>query len=99
MLTHPFVGYVSATMSDNNLFGIYQCINHSFNIQPPYLAPIHRMLGFLPEVDDVTVLPTVDGDPAFSRDLANKTVTVRLYVGDPLLGVIPPAAHLRASAY
>jgi len=49
-------------------------------------------IGFLPEVDDITALPTVDGDPAFSRDLANKTVTVRLYVGDPLLGVIPPAA-------
>ena len=48
-------------------------------------------IGFLPEVDDVTILPTVDGDPAFLRDLANKTVTVRLYVGDPLLGVIPPA--------
>ena len=49
-------------------------------------------IGFLPEVDDVTTLPTVDGDPAFSRDLVNETVTVRLYVGDPLLGVIPPAA-------
>jgi len=48
-------------------------------------------IGFLPEVDDVTTLPTVSGDPAFSRDLVNKTVTVRLYVGDPLLGVIPPA--------
>ena len=48
-------------------------------------------IGFLLEVDDVTILPTVDGDPAFLRDLANKTVTVRLYVGDPLLGVIPPA--------
>jgi len=49
-------------------------------------------IGFLPEVDDVTTRPTVSGDPAFSRDLGNKTVTVRLYVGDPLLGVIPPAA-------
>jgi len=49
-------------------------------------------IGFLPEVDDVTTLPTVSGEPAFSRDLVNKTVTVRLYVGDPLLGVIPPAA-------
>jgi len=48
-------------------------------------------IGFLPEVEDVTTLPTVSGDPAFSRDLANKTVTVRLYVGDPLLGVIPAA--------
>ncbi|MGB7533163.1 MAG: PQQ-binding-like beta-propeller repeat protein [Halobacteriota archaeon] len=46
--------------------------------------------GFLPEVDDVTTLPTVGGDPSFSRDLSNKTVTVRLYVGDPLLGVVPP---------
>jgi len=49
-------------------------------------------IGFLPEVDDVTTRPTVSGEPAFSRDLVNKTVTVRLYVGDPLLGVIPPAA-------
>jgi len=49
-------------------------------------------IGFLSEVDDVTTLPTVSGDPAFSRDLVNNTVTVRLYVGDPLLGVIPPAA-------
>ena len=48
-------------------------------------------IGFLPEVNDVTTLPTVSGDPAFSRDLVNETVTVRLYVGDPLLGVIPPA--------
>jgi len=50
-------------------------------------------IGFLPEVDDVATLPTLKplGDPAFSRDLVNKTVTVRLYVGDPLLGVIPPA--------
>jgi len=49
-------------------------------------------IGFLPEVDDVTTRPTVSGEPAFSRDLVNKTVTVRLYVGDPFLGVIPPAA-------
>ena len=56
-------------------------------------------IGFLPEVDDVTTRPTVSGDPAFSRDMVNETGTVRLYVGDPLLGVIPPAAHLRASAY
>ena len=48
-------------------------------------------IGFLPEVDDVTALPTVSGDPAFSRDMVNETVTVRLYVGDPLLGVIPSA--------
>jgi len=49
-------------------------------------------IGFLPEVESVTTLPTLSGEPAFSRDLANKTVTVRLYVGDPLLGVIPAAA-------
>ena len=48
-------------------------------------------MAFLPEVDDVTALPTVDGDPAFSRDVGNNTVTIRLYVGDPLLGVLPPA--------
>jgi hypothetical protein len=48
-------------------------------------------MGFLPEVDDVTTRPTVDGEPAFSRDLVNETVTIRLYVGDPLLGVIPAA--------
>jgi parallel beta-helix repeat protein len=49
-------------------------------------------MGFLPEVDDVTALPTVKppGEPAFSRDLVNNTVTVRLYVGDPLLAVLPP---------
>ncbi|MBN1761684.1 MAG: right-handed parallel beta-helix repeat-containing protein [Methanomicrobia archaeon] len=45
--------------------------------------------GFLQEVEDVNTLPTVDGEPSFSRDLVNKTVTARLYVGDPLLGVIP----------
>ena len=48
-------------------------------------------IGFLPEVDDVTALPAVSGEPAFSRDMVNETVTVRLYVGDPFLGVIPPA--------
>ena len=47
--------------------------------------------GFLPEVADVTTLPTVDGDASFSRDVANNSVIVRLYVGDPLLGVIPPS--------
>ncbi|MBN1761676.1 MAG: right-handed parallel beta-helix repeat-containing protein [Methanomicrobia archaeon] len=49
-------------------------------------------MGFLPEVADVTALPTVKppGEPAFSRDVANKTVTVRLYVGDPLLVVLQP---------
>jgi outer membrane protein assembly factor BamB/PKD repeat protein len=46
--------------------------------------------GFLPEVDDVTALPTVSGNSSFSRDVANETVTVRLYAGDPLLGVVPP---------
>jgi len=47
--------------------------------------------GFLPEVDDVTTLPTVKppGVASFSRDVANNSVIVRLYVGDPLLGVIP----------
>ncbi len=50
-------------------------------------------IGFLPEVDDITTLPTVSGELAFSRDLDNKTVTVRLYVGDPLLGVIPAAVE------
>jgi hypothetical protein len=50
-------------------------------------------MGFLPEVPDVTALPTVKppGEPAFSRNVANDTVTVRLYVGDPLLAVLPPA--------
>ncbi|HUV03315.1 MAG TPA: right-handed parallel beta-helix repeat-containing protein [Desulfobacteria bacterium] len=50
-------------------------------------------LGFLLEVPDVTTLPTVKppGEPAFSRDLVNNTVTIRLYVGDPLLAVLPPA--------
>jgi len=50
-------------------------------------------IGFLPEVEDVTTLPTVSGEPAFSRDVVNKTVTVRLFVGDPLLGVIPAAVE------
>ncbi|MFV9677833.1 MAG: hypothetical protein ACNYVW_09315, partial [Methanosarcinales archaeon] len=49
--------------------------------------------GFLLEVNDITTRPTVAGDPAFSRDVVNKTVTVRLYVGDPLLGVIPAAVE------
>ena len=50
-------------------------------------------MGFLPEVPDVKTLPTVKppGEPAFSRNVANNTVTVRLYVGDPLLAVLPPA--------
>lgn len=48
-------------------------------------------MGFLPEVPDLIARPTVDGDPAFSRDLGNNTVTIRLYVGDPLLAVLPPA--------
>jgi parallel beta-helix repeat protein len=48
-------------------------------------------MAFLPEVSDVTTLATVDGDQAFSRDLGNNTVTIRLYVGDPLLAVLPPA--------
>jgi hypothetical protein len=50
-------------------------------------------VGFLHEVPDVKTLPTVKppGEPAFSRNVANTTVTVRLYVGDPLLAVLPPA--------
>jgi parallel beta-helix repeat protein len=49
-------------------------------------------MGFLPEVSDVKTQPTVKppGVPAFSRNVANNTVTVRLYVGDPLLAVLPP---------
>jgi hypothetical protein len=47
--------------------------------------------GFLAEVDDVTKLPTVNGTAKFSRDAANNSVIIRLYVGDPLLGVIPSA--------
>ncbi len=49
-------------------------------------------MGFLPEVPDVKTRPTVKppGVPAFSRNVANNTVTVRLYVGDPLLAVLPP---------
>jgi YD repeat-containing protein len=48
--------------------------------------------GFLLEVDDVTTLPTVKppGVAKFARDLANNSVIVRLYVGDPLLAVVPP---------
>jgi parallel beta-helix repeat protein len=51
-------------------------------------------MGFLSEVPDVTTLPTVGGEPAFSRNLVNNTVTIRLYVGDPLIGVIPALASL-----
>ena len=48
--------------------------------------------GFLPEVDNAATLPTVKppGEVKFSRDVANNTIIIRLYVGDPLLGVIPP---------
>jgi hypothetical protein len=48
--------------------------------------------GYLSEVLDITTLPTVKppGEPAFSRNVANNTVTVRLYVGDPLLAVVLP---------
>ncbi|MBN1763583.1 MAG: S8 family serine peptidase [Methanomicrobia archaeon] len=51
--------------------------------------------GFLPEVDDVTTLPTVKppGEPKFARDIANNSVIVRFYVGDPLLAVIPPLSE------
>jgi hypothetical protein len=51
--------------------------------------------GFLNEVDDVTMLPSASppGEPAFSRNVVNNTVTVRLYVGDPLLAVVPPSAQ------
>jgi len=45
--------------------------------------------GFLPEVEDVRTLPATNGNPAFSRNLRDNTVTVRLYVGDPLLAVFP----------
>jgi hypothetical protein len=41
-------------------------------------------------LDDLTALPTVSGNSSFSRDVANETVTIRLYAGDPLLGVVPP---------
>jgi hypothetical protein len=49
-------------------------------------------VGFLPEVPDVSELPIVKppGIASFSRDVANNTVTVRLYVGDPLLAVVQP---------
>ena len=52
--------------------------------------------GFLPEVPDITTLPTVKppGEPAFSRNVANNTVTVRLYVGDPLIAVLPAYVHV-----
>jgi len=44
--------------------------------------------GFLHQVDDVATLPTVNSETKFSRDVANNSVIVRLYVGDPLIGVI-----------
>ena len=49
---------------------------------------------FLPEVGNVTTLPTVKppGEAKFARDEANNSVISRLYVGDPLLAVIPPSA-------
>ena len=52
-------------------------------------------IGFLPEVDEVTTLPTVKppGEAKFARDEANNSVIVRLYVGDPLLAVVPPSAE------
>jgi parallel beta-helix repeat protein len=48
--------------------------------------------GFLAEVDDVATLPTVKppGEAAFARDIANNSIIVRLYVEDPILGVLPP---------
>jgi parallel beta-helix repeat protein len=57
--------------------------------------------GFLPEVDNVTTLPTVKppGNASFSRDVANKSVIVRLYVGDPLLGVVPPVPPIASFTY
>ena len=47
--------------------------------------------GFLAEVDEVTTLPTVKppGEAAFARDVANNSIIVRLYVEDPILGVLP----------
>ena len=51
-------------------------------------------VGFLPEVGDVATLPTIDGNASFSRDVANNSVIVRLYVGDPLLGIIPSLSAL-----
>ena len=44
--------------------------------------------GFLHEVDDVATLPSVNSETKFSRDVANNSVIIRLYVGDPLIGVI-----------
>ena len=46
--------------------------------------------GFLEEVPDVTALPTrKDGnEPKFQRDIPENTITIRLYVGDPLLAVV-----------
>lgn len=46
--------------------------------------------GFLGEVDDVTTLSRVSpaGQLAFSRNITNNTVTVRFYVGEPLLVVV-----------
>jgi hypothetical protein len=51
--------------------------------------------GFLPEVEDVTTLPTVKppGMAKFAREVANNTVIVRLYAGDPLLAVVPPLSE------
>ena len=51
--------------------------------------------GFLLEVEDVTTLPTVKppGVAKFARDMANNTVIVRLYAGDPLLAVVPPLSE------
>jgi len=55
-------------------------------------------IGFLLEVGDVIELPTVKppGETSFSRDVANNTVIVRFYVGDPLLGVVPALADTEA---
>jgi hypothetical protein len=51
--------------------------------------------GFLDEVDDITTLPTVKppGVAKFARDVVNNSVIVRLYVGDPLLAVVPSSAE------
>jgi hypothetical protein len=51
--------------------------------------------GFLPEVGDVKTLPTVKppGEAKFARDEANNSIIVRLYVGDPLLAVVPSSAE------
>jgi hypothetical protein len=47
--------------------------------------------GFLAEVDGVTTLPTAKppGEAAFARDMVNNSIIVRLYVEDPILGVLP----------